>query len=202
MRFHQNLLGHLIRAGDSGNAHPTLRRQRQFTAVLFTKCCAMAGIEVSMGRSAIARTTPSARPSTPASKRRRSSGNPTRPEPRRAPLSFGYIEGWYNPRRRHSTLGYLSPIEFERNHTELAQLALEAPISPNGSVASIAPKASHGLTTRCVSTIGVDFADRAPISPENGLVIPTGPSRAATGGGQRTNGSGWPLRPEVTEQAR
>ena len=25
-----------------------------------------------------------------------------------------YIEGWYNPRRRHSTLGYLSPAEFER----------------------------------------------------------------------------------------
>ena len=27
---------------------------------------------------------------------------------------FDYIEGWYNPHRRHSTLGYLSPAEFER----------------------------------------------------------------------------------------
>ena len=78
-------------------------------------------------------TTPSARPFTPASRKRRSTGNPGRPEPRRAPRSFGYIEGWNNPRRRHSTLGYLSPIEFERNYTELAQLALEAPISPNRS---------------------------------------------------------------------
>ena len=25
-----------------------------------------------------------------------------------------YIEGWYNPRRRHSTLGYLSPMEYEQ----------------------------------------------------------------------------------------
>jgi transposase InsO family protein len=25
-----------------------------------------------------------------------------------------YIEGWYNTKRRHSTLGYISPAEFER----------------------------------------------------------------------------------------
>ena len=30
---------------------------------------------------------------------------------------FEFIEGWYNPRRRHSSLGYLSPVEFERNAT-------------------------------------------------------------------------------------
>jgi putative transposase len=26
---------------------------------------------------------------------------------------FDYIERFYNPRRRHSTLGYLSPVEYE-----------------------------------------------------------------------------------------
>ena len=29
---------------------------------------------------------------------------------------FSYIEGWYNPRRLHSALGYLSPAEYECRH--------------------------------------------------------------------------------------
>ena len=32
---------------------------------------------------------------------------------------FDYIERFYNPRRRHSTIGYLSPMEFERNATSV-----------------------------------------------------------------------------------
>lgn len=32
---------------------------------------------------------------------------------------FDYIERFYNPARRHSTLGYLSPVEFE-NRAQLA----------------------------------------------------------------------------------
>ena len=30
---------------------------------------------------------------------------------------FEFIEGWYNPHRRHSSLDYQSPIEYERNYS-------------------------------------------------------------------------------------
>jgi transposase InsO family protein len=39
---------------------------------------------------------------------------PTRAGLRRA--VFEYIEGWYNTRRLHSTLGYLSPVQYEAVH--------------------------------------------------------------------------------------
>ena len=29
---------------------------------------------------------------------------------------FEFIEGWYNPHRRHSAINYLSPIDFERTY--------------------------------------------------------------------------------------
>jgi putative transposase len=29
---------------------------------------------------------------------------------------FEWVEAWYNRRRRHSALGYLSPLEYESQH--------------------------------------------------------------------------------------
>lgn len=36
---------------------------------------------------------------------------------------FDYIEGWYNTRRLHSSLGYLSPAEYELTHRSAARQA-------------------------------------------------------------------------------
>ena len=29
---------------------------------------------------------------------------------------FDFIEGWYNPHRRHRSLGQMSPLNFEKSH--------------------------------------------------------------------------------------
>ena len=43
---------------------------------------------------------------------------PTQAEARMA--IFEYIEGWYNPHRRHSRLDYRSPVNFERSYQQAA----------------------------------------------------------------------------------
>jgi putative transposase len=152
----------------------------QYTAVLFTKRCEKAGIEISMGSvgdcfdNAVCETFHA----TLKKELIYRQSWPTRAAARTA--IFAYIEGFYNPRRRHSTLGYLSPTQFERHHAKLAQPTLEHPISGNGSVASISPRASDGLGAHRGSTVGVEFVADGLISPENALVLPTESAQAAT----------------------
>ena len=76
----------------------------------------------------------------------------------RAQLEIATIEwvGWYNHERLHESLGDIPPVEFE------AATARDAPISANGSVASIAPRPANGLTTRRSAALGVDPAPTAP----------------------------------------
>jgi hypothetical protein len=53
---------------------------------------------------------------------------------------FEFIEGFYNPRRRHSGIGYLAPAEFERRRAEKAAASAQPALEPG------APKHADVLT--------------------------------------------------------
>ena len=60
----------------------------------------------------------------------------------RAPRPFRYIEGWFNPRWRHSTLGYLSPADYEQAHQEMIAATATTPAELTTEHADRAPIAS------------------------------------------------------------
>lgn len=88
----------------------------QYTSLAFGKRCELAGVRPSTGSVGDALDNAMAEAFFASLEceliDRRSWRNPA--EARMA--VFSYIEGWYNPRRRHSALGYLSPATFEARH--------------------------------------------------------------------------------------
>jgi putative transposase len=85
----------------------------QYTSVAFGRRCAEAGVRPSMGSvgdpydNAMAESFFATLECELLDRR----GFRSRAEARMA--VFSYIEGWYNPSRRHSALGYLSPVSYE-----------------------------------------------------------------------------------------
>ena len=88
----------------------------QYTSVAFGKRCAEVGVRPSMGSvgdaydNALCESFFAALECELLDRHR----FPTQVEARLA--VFDFIEGWYNPRRRHSALDYRSPMIFERTH--------------------------------------------------------------------------------------
>src|SRR5208282_4020380 len=59
---------------------------------------------------------------------------------------FEFIEGWYNPHRRHSALDYLSPINYERSHDPSSQpQALRRPLNRGNSKLTVSVPAFSSL---------------------------------------------------------
>jgi len=55
---------------------------------------------------------------------------------------FAWIEGWYNPRRRHSSIGQIAPMEFERRYERNELCALQTGLSTAAVGSSQAPTAA------------------------------------------------------------
>lgn len=100
------------RRPDAGLVHHS-DRGGQYVSLIFGQSARAAGIDISMGAKGCALDNAVAEAFFATLKREltRRCAWPTRRELQSA--VFAWIEGWYNRRRLHSTLGYLSPEQFE-----------------------------------------------------------------------------------------
>ena len=66
---------------------------------------------------------------------------------------FAFIEGFYNPRRRHSSIGYLSPVDYECRHQSPASIpthtSLPSCSRPSRPSPAGGPEDGAGLDRRC-----------------------------------------------------
>ena len=60
---------------------------------------------------------------------------------------FEWIEGWYNLHWRHSSIGYLSPVEFERRAARAVRLGA----SPRTPFTNESKKEQEGLLSKAVN---------------------------------------------------
>jgi putative transposase len=73
-------------------------------------------------------------------------------------MVFAFIEGFYNPHRRHSSIGYLSPIDYERRHQAMVVVP-----DPHQPAAVLAP-VKHAAGPHRAGAMGTP-ARRVPRSP-------------------------------------
>jgi putative transposase len=102
------------RRPDRGLVHHS-DRGSQYVSLIFGRTARAAGIDVSMGAKGCALDNAVCESffATLKTELTRRRSWPTRRELETA--VFAWIEGWYNRRRLHSTLGYLSPVDYEND---------------------------------------------------------------------------------------
>jgi putative transposase len=111
----------------------------QYTSVAFGKRCREAGVRPSMGSVGDAYDNAMCESFFATLECELLDRQPFRTQADARLAIFDFIEGWYNPRRRHSALDYRSPISFERAHAiDDRTEPVESTIDQGGAI-SISP---------------------------------------------------------------
>lgn len=93
---------------------------------------------------------------------------------------FRYIEGWYNPWRRHSALGYESPASFERLHREAGVGLSESPLTLRSPREE---RASRKTTRQDAPGSTIAASSDLQVPPVLGSAVALTSNRAAAPGG-------------------
>lgn len=93
-------------------------RGSQYTSYAFGKRCREAGIMPSMGSVGDAYDNAMAESFFATLERELLNRRNFKSQAEAKMAVFEYIEGWYNPHRRHSSIGYRSPVAYERAHRQ------------------------------------------------------------------------------------
>ncbi len=90
----------------------------QYTSIAFGERCRAAGVRPSMATAGDCYDNSLVESFFATLKRELLGGRQFRDHDEARDKLFEYIEGWYNPHRRHSSIRYLSPMHYEREHLQ------------------------------------------------------------------------------------
>jgi putative transposase len=102
----------------------------QYTSYAFGKRCQEAGVMPSMGSVGDAYDNAMAESFFATLERELLSRRRFKSQAEAKMAVFEWIEGWYNPHRRHSSLGYRSPVNYERAHQKNIRFRTPELLSP------------------------------------------------------------------------
>jgi putative transposase len=105
----------------------------QYTSYAFGKRCQEAGIMPSMGSVGDAYDNAMAESFFATLERELLNRRNFRTQAEAKMAIFEWLEGWYNPHRRHSALGYRSPVNYERAHQHRSATSIPELLTPTAS---------------------------------------------------------------------
>jgi transposase InsO family protein len=117
---------------DQGDSSFRPRLAGQFTSLEFGKRCRETGVRPSMGSVGDCYDNAMAESFFATLECELLDRNTFRTREKAEAAVFNFIEGWYNPRRKHSSLSYRSPVKFEKEYYQALREQLRTALTNRG----------------------------------------------------------------------